>query len=82
MPLTIVPLGLELGIRVGLTRQKRGRCPVCGNRRVLFRLTAFGLDIEPQPDGDAVIHATGQAVGFGVAKCLEDAGIRLRATEA
>ena len=53
---------LELNIRVQLDRRRRAKCPVCGHRRILFALTAYAVD---------------QPIGYGSAKCLADAGLRV-----
>lgn len=55
------PDRLSLDLKVVLTRRKRGTCPVCLRRRVLFAIDAF---------------SPSQPVGFGVAMCLECGGLR------
>lgn len=55
------PPGLAIDFHVQLNRQRRAKCPVCGHRRVLFALAAYAAD---------------SPIGYGIAKCLADAGIR------
>ena len=54
-------LGLLLDLVVNVVRSARRKCPICGERRVLYRLTAW---------------SKGQATGSSEAKCAKCAGFR------
>jgi len=52
---------VKINFEVNLTRLARAKCPVCGRRRVLYRLTAFGNE---------------HPVGHGESACATCAGLR------
>lgn len=60
---------LAVDVRVELRRRRRATCPLCLRRRVLYALDAYGLT--PRSD-----TTEAQAVGYGVAMCLECGGLR------
>jgi hypothetical protein len=71
---------LAVDVRVELRRRRRATCPICLRRRVLFALDAFGIRrsiLDPAIDialPQGAVEA--QAVGYGVAMCLECGGLR------
>lgn len=52
---------LKMNLKLRVTRSKRRRCPRCGNRRVLYQLTAWADD---------------QFAGAGKGMCAACAGFR------
>lgn len=59
--------GLTLTVDVSIARAGRRKCPICGRKRRLVKLSAFSAD---------------QPVGYGEARCLECAELRPTAIRA
>lgn len=66
---------LAVDVRVELRRRRRATCPLCLRRRVLYALDAYGLRVEPS-GRSLIADVEAQAVGYGVAMCLECGGLR------